>query len=135
MNQPPTVAVGPNQAVRAFEQGSVTAVANDGDGTIESYTWSATGGVTLNPSGATVTFTPPPSMAEQTYTITCEVKDNAEATATDSMTVTVPIWPEWVLGTPHRAVREQTLGTLTLEPLLTETGASLLTETGDTLHA
>ena len=49
--------------------------------------------------------------------------------------VTVPIWPEWVLGTPHRAVREQTLGTLTLEPLLTETGASLLTETGDTLHA
>lgn len=85
-NQNPVANAGPDQTVFAGESVSFNGSASsDPDGTIQSYDWSFGDG-TPNQSGVTVSHTY--SSAGQ-YSVTLTVTDNAGATASDSLIVTV----------------------------------------------
>ena len=88
-NQPPVANAGPDQTVTDSDgNGSETVALNgagssDPDGTISSYVWKE--GATQIATGAT----PSVSLAVGTHTITLTVTDNAGATASDTVVVTV----------------------------------------------
>lgn len=81
---------------------------SDADGTIQTYTWTQTGGsaVTLGGSGANRTFTAPGSVAGSTHTFSLTVTDNEGLTSSaDSVTVTV-------LGAAERTASSGSLVTI-----------------------
>ena len=88
-NQPPVANAGPDQTVTDSDgNGSETVALNgagssDPDGTISSYVWKE--GATQIATGAT----PSVSLAVGTHTLTLTVTDNAGATASDTVVVTV----------------------------------------------
>ena len=90
VNQPPTVSAGPDQVLTLpTDNTKLTAVANDGDGTISSYQWAKT-------SGGAVTIGPDTNqelnisaLVPGTYIFRITVTDNDGATASDNIKVTV----------------------------------------------
>ncbi len=95
----PTANAGPDQTVDSGDtvtldgSGSNDAASSDGDGSITSYAWTATGGVTLTGANtASPGFTAPTLVAgaaDVTRTFTLTVTDNDGATATDTVVITV----------------------------------------------
>jgi hypothetical protein len=90
-NQAPTVNAGADQSTTLpVTQLSVTATANDTDGTISTYKWTKTSGPGATMSGSS---SPTVSLANITSTgtiaLTVTVTDNLGATATDQMTIQV----------------------------------------------
>ena len=99
-NQAPTVSLSGPSTVRADSTAEITATANDVDGIIASYAWSASQG-SMSGSGAVGTFTPPSVGSNTTVTITCTVTDDDGATGDDTHTITVtPEPPEFGLQDP-----------------------------------
>lgn len=70
------------------ETATLTATATDSDGSITSTGWSATVG-TLTGSGLTRTITAPPSLTDQTSTITFSATDNGGATSNATVNITM----------------------------------------------
>jgi hypothetical protein len=93
VNTPPTANAGADQTGKhAGDTITLTGSDSDADGTISSRSWTQVGGsptVTLSGSGNTRTFTAPSTAGGTTLTFRYSVTDNAGATTTDDMTVTV----------------------------------------------
>jgi hypothetical protein len=70
------------------EVATITATATDTDGTIVSTSWSTTFG-TLVGTGSTRTLTAPPSLTDQSATITFTATDNNGAQSQDAVTITL----------------------------------------------
>jgi Polysaccharide lyase/PKD domain len=89
-NQSPTVNAGTDKTITLpVSSVTLTGTASDPDGTIASYLWtkvSGTGGTITTPSAASTTIT---GLTAGTYVFSLKVTDNAGATATDNVTVTV----------------------------------------------
>jgi len=94
-NTPPTVTLPASQDVAASGAVSVTATANDPDGSIASYAWAVLADQSSNvptlsgASTATVSFTAP--AAGNLITLQCVVTDNGGETATATTEVRVPV--------------------------------------------
>lgn len=90
-NAEPTANAGADQTVEPWATVTLTGTDADADGTIATRTWTQLTGavVTLAGSGASRTFTAPPSTASATLTFRYTVTDNAGATTTDDVAVTV----------------------------------------------
>lgn len=99
-NQDPIANAGTDQTV--VEQSVVTldASGSTDDGTITSYTWSQLTGtaVTINGSGASVTFTAPNISVQEDLEFDVTIEDDRGATSRDSVVVTVN--PDPVLNNP-----------------------------------
>lgn len=89
----PVANAGPDQyAVEPWSTVTLTGAASTDDGTITTYAWSQTAGpaVALSGTGATRTFTAPPSMDGSTQTFSLTVTDNTGLISTpDTVVVTV----------------------------------------------
>ncbi|MEJ0106386.1 MAG: PKD domain-containing protein [Bacteroidota bacterium] len=91
INQPPSANAGVNQTI-TLPGNSVTlsGSASDGDGTITSYTWSKISGPAQGSIGNTTSAsTPVTNLVQGTYVFRLTVKDNTNATAIDSVIITV----------------------------------------------
>jgi len=113
-NLPPLVNAGEDQWVLTESQVTLSAAANDEDGSVASYLWQQSSGteVTLtNANSATSTFSAP--SVEQTLVFTLSVTDNLGATSTDSVSVFVtPNLPPSVSAGEDQWVLEQSQVTL-----------------------
>jgi hypothetical protein len=87
---PPTVNAGTDKTITLpVSSVTLTGTASDADGTIASYLWtkvSGTGGTITTTSAASTTIT---GLTAGTYVFSLKATDNAGATATDNVTVTV----------------------------------------------
>lgn len=90
-NVAPTVNAGVDQTVDSYAAVTLTATASDSDGTIASYAWAQTAGpaVTLAGTGASRAFKAPGVATDTALTFQVTATDNAGATATDTIVVTV----------------------------------------------
>ena len=93
-NQEPTANAGNDQTVNEGDTVSLDGSgSSDSDGTIDSYSWTQTAGTSATLAGAdsaTPSFTAPDVGADgETLTFELTVTDNEEATATDTIDVTV----------------------------------------------
>lgn len=91
---PPVANAGGNKtSIKAGTTVTLDASAStDSDGTITDYVWAQTAGspiVTLSGTGATRTFTAPPTLSGTTLTFQVTVTDNDNSTNTDTCTVTM----------------------------------------------
>jgi hypothetical protein len=110
-NIAPVASAGADKAITLpTSSTTIAGTATDADGTIASYTWTKVSGgaATLtNASSATVTVT---GLVAGTYTFRLTVKDNAGATGTDDMILTVNAAPVTVAGTARFAFTNATTG-------------------------
>lgn len=90
-NQPPTVDAGPNRNLSSgTTTTSITAAANDIDGSIVSYQWSKISGGSVSLSGTTTPTLSVSGMSDNnSYTFRIIVTDNGGLTAFDDITVNV----------------------------------------------
>jgi VCBS repeat-containing protein len=91
-NQPPTANAGADQSINEGAAANLPGSGSDPDGTIASYAWAQTAGPTVALSGAnaaTASFTAPQVTASTVLTFRLTVTDNAGATASDTVNVTV----------------------------------------------
>jgi hypothetical protein len=91
-NQPPTANAGPDQTVNEGATVTLPGSGSDPDGAIASYSWSQTVGPTVtlnNANTATASFIAPAVTANTLLTFRLTVTDNAGATGTDTVNVTV----------------------------------------------
>jgi hypothetical protein len=90
-NVAPIANAGSDQIVEPWNTVTLTGIDSDSDGTVVTRGWTQTGGsaVTINGSGATVTFSAPATIAGTTLTFQYSATDNGGLTSTDTMTVTV----------------------------------------------
>ncbi|WP_405234402.1 PKD domain-containing protein [Lentisalinibacter salinarum] len=90
-NEPPVADAGADQQVRGGDTVSLSAAgSSDSDGTISSYSWSQTAGTSVTLQGAATanpSFTAPNVADTLEFTLT--VRDNDNATATDTVAVTI----------------------------------------------
>ena len=94
VNQPPTVDAGIDQTIEIDQPVTLTASANDSDGTIDSFSWVQTSGTAVNLNDAdmiSTTFTSPSITQDETLVFDITVTDNQGLTATDSINVVVSI--------------------------------------------
>lgn len=97
-NVPPTVDAGTDQTVEPFATVTLTVSATDTDGTIASYACAQTSGtpiVTLSGTGASRTFTAPPTLEGTNLTFTWTATDDDGATGTDSSVISVTPHNVW----------------------------------------
>ncbi|GLI38623.1 PKD domain-containing protein [Geobacter hydrogenophilus] len=87
-NLPPTANAGADKVVTVNQAVTFTGTGTDPDGTIASYAWNFGDGTTGSGASATKTYT-----TAGTYTATLTVTDNAGATASDTVLVTVQAAP------------------------------------------
>jgi hypothetical protein len=92
-NAPPTAEAGGDQTVDEGETVGLDASgSSDSDGSIESYSWTQTGGPSVDLMGTdsqVPTFDAPDVSSDRTLTFELEVTDDDGATATDTVSVTV----------------------------------------------
>ena len=93
-NQRPTVSIGiplsVTQPVNGGTRVTPTVTANDPDGSIASYEWTATGGTFANAATRNATWTAPAEQAtEQTYTLTLKVTDNGGKSSSAAVDIRV----------------------------------------------
>jgi len=90
-NEPPVADAGADQQVRGGDAVTLSAAgSSDSDGTITAYSWSQTAGTSVTLQGAstaTASFTAPNLTDTLEFTLT--VRDDDNATATDTVTVTI----------------------------------------------
>ena len=91
-NSAPTVNAGSDQTVNAGVQVSLTGTTTDSDGTVNTILWQQTGGPTITLSSTNsndVSFTSPDQTTASTLTFRLTATDNDNATASDTITVSV----------------------------------------------
>ena len=91
-NQAPSASAGSDISVNEQTTVTLTGSGSDTDGTIASYSWQQSAGITVelsDPNSATTEFTSPTLVTPETLTFELTVTDNLGLSATDSMTVTV----------------------------------------------
>ncbi|MBL0745879.1 right-handed parallel beta-helix repeat-containing protein [Chryseolinea lacunae] len=89
-NQSPVVNAGADKTVTLpTSTVAITGTASDPDGSISSYTWTKVSGATATLTNATTATLSVSGLAAGTYVFRLTVKDNAGATTSDDVTVTV----------------------------------------------
>lgn len=92
-NQPPTAAAGADQSVAGGQLVTLDGSgSSDSDGTIASYAWTQTAGTTVTLTGtdsSVVKFTAPEVTTSTPLTFQLSVTDDAGATSTDEIIVTI----------------------------------------------
>jgi PKD repeat protein len=117
-NQPPTVNAGADQIVNEATSVQLAGFASDTDGTVIGYLWTQTAGPTVllsNPLSAAPTFVAPQVTADTLLTFRLTVSDNALATASDTVNITVrdtPNQPPVANAGPDQRVKQKTAVTL-----------------------
>ncbi len=89
-NTLPTVSAGADKTITLpINSTSITATASDSDGTIASYAWTKVSGSTATLTGTSSSTLSTTAMVEGSYVFRVTVTDNAGATKSDDVTVTV----------------------------------------------
>jgi len=90
VNQSPTVNAGPDESLTLpVDNTTITATANDPDGSIATYTWIKVSGPAATLANTTTAILSVTGMAEGVHVFRITVADNLGATASDEVTVTV----------------------------------------------
>ncbi len=92
VNSMPSVNAGADQSVDEINMVTLSGVASDSDGSIESYTWSQISGVDVvleNTSSPTVTFRAPDLELTETLIFSLEVEDDDGGSSSDTISVQV----------------------------------------------
>ena len=101
----PTVTISASQTVvNGFQTVNLTSSTDDPDGDVTDFLWSATGGTIADDTAEATTWTAPAAgSASATYFISLTITDDQNATATDTISITVRAVPE--PRSPQRALR------------------------------
>jgi hypothetical protein len=90
VNSPPTVSAGPDLTVTLPTNSvAIQGTASDADGSIQTYSWAKTSGSSATLSGTTTSKLSATGLVTGTYIFRLTVKDNAGASKSDDVTVTV----------------------------------------------
>jgi hypothetical protein len=130
-NLAPTVSSGDDQTVNESSSVALSATASDSDGSIASYSWTQTGGESVDLSGATsasLTFTAPTLVQEANLTFEVTVTDDDGATASDSVSVKVLPVNEAPIANAgsDQNINEET--SLTLQGAATDSDGEIITQ-------